>query len=60
MIPYPHINPEIVRIGPVALRWYGLMYAIGFASSYALVKYQLKKIRQGPEAGVAVKERARM
>ncbi len=55
MIPYPHINPEIVRIGPVALRWYGLMYAIGFASSYALVKYQLKKIRQGPEAGSSSK-----
>lgn len=51
MIPYPHINPEIVRIGPIALRWYGLMYAIGFASSYALVKYQLKKIRQGSETG---------
>ncbi len=51
MIPYPHINPEIVRIGPVALRWYGLMYAAGFASSYALVKYQLKKIRQGSAVG---------
>lgn len=47
MIAYPHINPEIVRIGPVALRWYGLMYAAGFACSYVLVKYQLKKIRQG-------------
>ncbi|HUI45309.1 MAG TPA: prolipoprotein diacylglyceryl transferase [Nitrospirota bacterium] len=50
MIAYPHINPEIVRIGPVAIRWYGLMYAAGFASSYALVKYQLKKIRQGSAA----------
>ncbi len=49
MIAYPHINPEIVRIGPIALRWYGLMYAAGFASSYALVKYQLKKLRQKPE-----------
>lgn len=43
MIPYPHINPEIVRVGPVAVRWYGIMYLIGFASSYLLVNYQIKK-----------------
>lgn len=43
MIPYPHINPEIVRIGPFAIRWYGLMYLIGFAASYLLVRYQVKK-----------------
>ncbi len=43
MIPYPHINPEIVRLGPVAVRWYGVMYLLGFGSSYALVAYQVKK-----------------
>ncbi len=43
MIVYPRIDPEIVRIGPLALRWYGLMYALGFASSYVLVRHQLKK-----------------
>ena len=47
MLPYPHINPEIVRIGPVALRWYGLMYAAGFAASYLLVKRQIKEMGQG-------------
>ncbi|MGE5173954.1 MAG: prolipoprotein diacylglyceryl transferase [Betaproteobacteria bacterium] len=47
MIHYPHINPEIVRIGPVAVRWYGLMYAVGFASSYLLVRYQIQKLGQG-------------
>ena len=51
MIPYPHINPEIVRIGPVALRWYGLMYAAGFAASYILVRYQIRKANQGAKAG---------
>jgi phosphatidylglycerol:prolipoprotein diacylglycerol transferase len=51
MIAYPHINPEIVRIGPVAIRWYGFMYAAGFASSYVLVRYQLKKMKQGPQSG---------
>lgn len=43
MIQYPNINPEIVRIGPFAVRWYGVMYLLGFASSYLLVKYQIKK-----------------
>jgi phosphatidylglycerol:prolipoprotein diacylglycerol transferase len=43
MIPYPHINPELVRVGPFAVRWYGIMYLIGFASSYFLVNYQIKK-----------------
>jgi phosphatidylglycerol:prolipoprotein diacylglycerol transferase len=47
MIAYPHINPEIFRIGPFAVRWYGLMYAVGFASSYLLVQYQIRRQGQG-------------
>ncbi|MBI5640096.1 MAG: prolipoprotein diacylglyceryl transferase [Nitrospirae bacterium] len=43
MIPYPNISPEIFRIGPFAIRWYGMMYLAGFAASYLLVKYQLKE-----------------
>jgi phosphatidylglycerol:prolipoprotein diacylglycerol transferase len=43
MIPYPKIDPVIIRIGPLAIRWYGLMYLLGFASSYLLVRYQVKK-----------------
>ncbi len=45
MIAYPHINPEIIRVGPFAIRWYGIMYLVGFASSYLLVSYQIKKKR---------------
>jgi len=43
MISYPKIDPEIVRIGPFAVRWYGVMYLVGFALSYLLVNYQIKK-----------------
>ncbi len=43
MISYPNISPEIVRVGPLAVRWYGIMYLIGFAASYFLVRYQTKK-----------------
>jgi len=39
---YPNIDPVIVKIGPFAIRWYGLMYIFGFASSYFLVLYQIK------------------
>ena len=45
MIPYPSINPDIIRIGPFAVRWYGMMYVLGFAASYLLVRYQIAKRR---------------
>jgi phosphatidylglycerol:prolipoprotein diacylglycerol transferase len=41
MIPYPHIDPVIVQIGPLAVRWYGMMYVAGFALSYLLLVYQI-------------------
>ena len=47
ILPYPHIDPEIFRIGPFAVRWYGMMYVLGFASSYFLVLYQLKNSDTG-------------
>jgi phosphatidylglycerol---prolipoprotein diacylglyceryl transferase len=43
MITYPHIDPEIFRIGPLAIRWYGMMYVVGFAASYLLVLYQMSR-----------------
>jgi len=43
MIPFPNIDPVIIKVGPLAVRWYGIMYFIGFAASYLLVKYQVKK-----------------
>lgn len=49
MIAYPNIDHDIVHIGPFAVQWYGVMYALGFAASYLLVKYQVRKKNQ--EAG---------
>jgi phosphatidylglycerol:prolipoprotein diacylglycerol transferase len=43
VLQYPNIDPVIFRIGPFAMRWYGLMYVFGFVSSYLLAVYQLKK-----------------
>lgn len=35
-IQFPQIDPIIFQIGPIALRWYGLMYLAGFAFAYWL------------------------
>lgn len=36
---YVHwFEPEIFRIGPVAVRWYGMMYLVGFAVGYFILK----------------------
>lgn len=40
MLPYPKINPNIIEIGPIKLRWYGLMYVLGFISCYFLIRKQ--------------------
>ncbi|HNU73663.1 MAG TPA: prolipoprotein diacylglyceryl transferase [Deltaproteobacteria bacterium] len=34
---YPHIDPVFFEIGPLQLRWYGLMYIIGFVCAYFLL-----------------------
>ena len=35
---YPEISPIIFQIGPVAVRWYGVMYLLGFASCFLLLR----------------------
>ena len=48
MLAYPEIDPVLLHIGPLQIRWYGLMYVLGFTASYLLVRYQLKE-RSFPE-----------
>ncbi len=41
---YPHIDPVFFQIGPLQLRWYGLMYILGFVCAYfILVRLSKKK-----------------
>ncbi len=30
MLTYPHIDPVAISLGPLSVRWYGLMYLAGF------------------------------
>src|SRR5262245_37908640 len=37
-IPYPNIDPVFLRIGPVQLRWYGLMYMLSFVIGFFVLR----------------------
>ena len=43
MITYPEIDPVIISIGFLKIRWYGLMYLIGFVAAILLAKARTKK-----------------
>ncbi|MGI8400998.1 MAG: prolipoprotein diacylglyceryl transferase, partial [Gemmatimonadaceae bacterium] len=40
-IPYPHIPPEIFHVGPFALRWYGVMYVVGYVAGYRIARARI-------------------
>jgi phosphatidylglycerol:prolipoprotein diacylglycerol transferase len=42
-IPYPRIPPEIVRVGPFAVRWYGVMYLVGYLVGYRIARARIAR-----------------
>jgi phosphatidylglycerol:prolipoprotein diacylglycerol transferase len=42
MLVHPQFDPVAVQLGPLAIRWYGLMYLIGFALIWAVGRYAIK------------------
>src|SRR3989442_15004959 len=44
MLIHPNIDPVAFSIGPLAVRWYGLMYLVGFAAGWWL---GLRRIAKG-------------
>jgi len=40
---FPNIDPVFLHIGPVQLRWYGLMYMLSFIAGYFLLKRYSKE-----------------
>ena len=42
MLNYPHMDPVLLKLGPMQIRWYGLMYVLGFIASYFLVRKQIR------------------
>lgn len=39
---YPLIDPVIVSLGPLAIRWYGLSYLMAFVLAYLLMMWRVK------------------
>jgi phosphatidylglycerol:prolipoprotein diacylglycerol transferase len=39
LIPYPQINPVLISIGPLPIRWYALAYIAGLIFGWAYVRY---------------------
>ena len=43
MLQYPQFSTDIFSFGPFAVRWYGFMYVLGFASAWLLGRYRTAK-----------------
>ena len=46
MLKYPDINPDIVSLGNIHLRWYGFAYALGFVLGYLYIKKRFRKFNK--------------
>ncbi|MES2353285.1 MAG: prolipoprotein diacylglyceryl transferase [Pseudomonadota bacterium] len=40
---HPQFDPVAIHLGPLAVRWYGLMYLLGFISLWLLGRYRIKR-----------------
>jgi phosphatidylglycerol---prolipoprotein diacylglyceryl transferase len=53
MLTHPQFDPIAVSLGPMAIRWYGLMYVLAFTMFWFLGKY---RIRTQPHQGFDEKQ----
>jgi len=47
-----NINPNLITIGSFQIRYYGLMYLLGFATVYLLLRYRIKRENTGIDAKI--------
>lgn len=47
MLQFPQIDPVIIQVGPLAVRWYGMMYLLGFLGGYFQIRH-LARYRKLP------------
>ncbi|MBF0144839.1 MAG: prolipoprotein diacylglyceryl transferase [Magnetococcales bacterium] len=44
MIIYPEIDPVVFSIGPLVIRWYGVMYSLAFLLGWPLLQIQARRM----------------
>lgn len=47
MLIHPQFDPVAFSIGPVSVRWYGIMYLVGFAAFYLLARLRCREEWRG-------------
>jgi phosphatidylglycerol---prolipoprotein diacylglyceryl transferase len=47
MLIHPQIDPVAIAIGPLAVRWYGLMYLAAFGIAFVLARGRIKQGKSG-------------
>jgi phosphatidylglycerol:prolipoprotein diacylglycerol transferase len=50
---HPQFNPIAFKLGPVAVRWYGLMYVLGFI---AFITLGMWRVRKGLSIGITARD----
>ena len=56
MLIHPHFVPVVISIGPLAVRWYGLMYLLAFVQFWWLGKHRIQTQAQLAKAGWTVQQ----
>jgi phosphatidylglycerol:prolipoprotein diacylglycerol transferase len=52
MLTHPQFDPIALQLGPIAIRWYGLMYLIAFAAFYLLGRWRVQRTHWGAATGL--------
>jgi phosphatidylglycerol:prolipoprotein diacylglycerol transferase len=52
MLIHPEFDPIALQLGPLAIRWYGLMYLVAFAAFYLLGRWRVSRTFHGPATGL--------
>src|SRR5260370_19086263 len=47
MLVHPNFDPIAISLGPIAIRWYGITYLVGFALSYWLGRLRIARALAG-------------
>lgn len=56
MLVHPQFDPIAFSLGPLAVRWYGLMYLLAFASFFLLGRWRLNKPAFSQASGLSARD----